>query len=222
MPNRRGGNRRVPAAMPAGDARRERQREVADELAERIETEMPEAERINPRALHVENELAQNFNLLDVSNPQVEYRYCWAALGQHGLQIKVKLSDGWEVVQGDMPEAIELKGMGADTTRKLGDVMLMRCRVERYILIQRREQAKARRQADGTSGNFEEILKTIPASYGATAIVDGRDVLTGEMVDAKRLDHMWKRSQANARGGQIMDKMLRNGTMPGVPVAAGA
>ena len=189
-------------------------RQTADEQAE--QAEQFDGGPINPKALTVENELAQHFNLLDVSNQDSSFRYAWVYLGQHGLQIKMKLADGWEVVQGDMPEAVELKGMGADTTRKLGDVMLMRCRADRWLLLQRREKRKRDAHKEAVGAQFEEILRPYKR-YGATAIVDGRDVMTGEMVDAKRLDLMYKRSMAAAAGNQMVDRALRKGTMPGVP-----
>ena len=188
--------------------------QVTDEQAEQVE--QVEGGAISSKALKVENELAQYFNLLDVSNQDPNFRYTWVYLGQHGLQIKMKLADGWEVVQGDMPEAVELKGMGADTTRKLGDVMLMRCRADRWLLLQRREKRKREAHSEAVGAQFEEILRPYKR-YGATAIVDGRDVMTGEMIDAKRLDMMHKRSMAAAVGNRMVDQALRKGTMPGVP-----
>lgn len=205
------------ADLPPGDARREAAAQATDDLAEQAEARGVDGGAINPKAFRVENELAQHFNILEVTNQDPAYRYAWVYLGQHGLQIKMKLADGWEVVQGDMEEAVELKGIGTDTTRKLGDVMLMRCRVDRFVANWRREKVKRHRQEEGVAGRFAEILGPYHKKYGATAIVDGKDVMTGETVDARRLDHMWKRSQAVAAGSKIMDGMLRDGRMPAVP-----
>lgn len=209
-----------PADLPPGDERREAAAQATDELAERAETLGGDGGAINPNAFKVENELAQHFNILAVTNQDPAYRYGWIYLGQYGLQIKMKLAQGWEVVQGDMLEAVELKGIGADTTRKLGDVMLMRCRMDRYLALQRIETVKRGRQEEGIAARFQEILGPYHKRYGATAIVNGQDVMTGERVDARRLDHMWKRSQAAAAGTKIVDTMLRDGRMPGVPATS--
>lgn len=207
----------VPAELPPGDERREAMAAVADELAERVETETIEGGAIDRKNLKVENELAQHFNMLEVSNQDPAYRYAWKWTGQHGVQIKMALAEGWRVVQGDDPEAIELKGMGADTTRRLGDVMLMKMPIDRYLLLQRRAAKQREAREQSVVGNFQEILGPYHQRYGATAIVQGVDVMTGQPVDSKRLDHMWKRSQAAAQGGRMIDEALREGTMPGVP-----
>ena len=103
---------------PAGDEQRDELKRRADDLAERAETIGLDGGRVDPSAFRVENELAQHFNELDVNDADPAYAYCWVQAGYAGRFIKMKLTEGWEVVQGDMPEASELRGMGADTDRK--------------------------------------------------------------------------------------------------------
>lgn len=218
MAGRRKGATGRPADLPAGDERREAEAQVADELAEQIDA-MPEGAKIDPRAFKVENELAQHFNILDVSNGDLMLKYRWVYSGQHGLQIKMALADGWQVVQGDDPEAIELKGIGADTTRRLGDVILMKIPRDKYVMIQRREARKREAQEQAVSSRFEEIIAPYRRrGYGATAIVNGVDVMTGAPIDSKRLDFMHNRAMARAAGDKMLDAAIRDGSMPGVPV----
>lgn len=138
-----------PSTIPAGDARREAMRQVADDLAQAAEEQGVEGGAIRPDAFEIDNEIAGHFNELEVTNALPEYEYCWVNYNFGGRFIKEKqshrvregsgLQPVWEVVHGEMPEAPELRGIGADTTRRLGDVLLMRARKDR-ALLQRRHQ----------------------------------------------------------------------------------
>lgn len=147
---------------PAGDARREELLRRRDELQAQLGELDVEAGRINPEILKkVEPELAQYFNMMEVSNPDPAYKYFWIFTGQHQQRVKWKLSQGAEVVQGDMPECLELRGLGADTTRRIGDVILMRMRVDRYKLLQRQREKTARTQREGV----ETVLRDMGDRY---------------------------------------------------------
>jgi hypothetical protein len=196
---------------PAGDARREVLHARDDALAEEAETRAATEDRgrIDPAKLRVENELAQHFNELEVSNQDPAYAYAWTFTGQHGLAIKTKLSQGWEVVQGDLREAEELKGMGGDTTRKLGDTLLMRCRRDRYIKLQRRDADLRDRQQDGIAGRLTELGD----KYRDKGVI----VHAGEGVNPDLMRTMATRAQSRQSAGQRFGQMLRRGTVPGAP-----
>lgn len=193
---------------PAGDARREelkRRTDVLEEAAESTGVEggtgpLPE----------VENELAQHFNELEVSNQDPSYAYCWVYTGQQGRMIRMKLAEGWEMVQGDMLEAVELKGMGGDTTRKLGDVVLMRIRRDRYLLLQRQRRERTRNQSEGV----EAALREAGEKYKDRGLVvhTSTDTMRPEIV--KRMAN-----QATARtiADKTMDQRIREGRVPGMP-----
>ena len=205
-----------PAALPAGDARREAQRQAADALAQEAEMRGVEGGAVDPRAFQIDNEIAQHFNELEVSEAQPEFAYCWVQAGYHGRFIKMKQTervpeDGrmvpvWEIVQGDMPEALELRGMMADTTRRLGDVILMRARKDRYFKLRKQREAHNADVQRGITAELEEMGRR----YRGAGVVVTTDM------DANRLEEIGRRAAIRAQAGQMVDGMIRNGTVPGL------
>ena len=202
---------------PAGYARDEELAKRGDDLAEAAETQSATAERyaVNPKAFEKDRELQyllEHYNELEVSNADPAYSYCWVqCIHSHGLFVKLKLAERWEVVQGEMQEAIELKGIGADTTRKLGDVMLMRIRKDFFKAIIRRRKA-----------NAERHLQSIDAGLigaGEKYSHLGVKVTTPESgnMNEKTVELMHKRSEAIGKASAMQDKWVREGRMPGMP-----
>jgi len=196
----------VEALPPPGDARREVLKERAEPLAQAAEAANADVGTIDPRTFEVENELAQHFNELEVSNAQPEFEYCWVQSAFHGRYIKYKLTEGWEVVQGDMPEALELRGMAADTTRRLGDVILMRMQKDRYLRLRRQREAHQRAMESGVTTALQEM--------------GDRYAGQGIIVHTNPNDQLLKRMQSGAAArqmaGQRFDKMIRTGNVPGI------
>lgn len=193
---------------PPGDERREVLRERADDLAQAAEEAGAAGGRIDPRAFEVDNEIANHIDDLSVSGQRDEYVYCWVNFTHnHGRMIRLKLSEGWEVVQGDDPEAIEFKAVGADTTRRHGDVLLMKCRRDRYKLLQKREAAKRAAQQGAVTAQLEEMGQKA-APHGIT-VHSSMDTINPRVAS---------RMMARQAGTRAVDQMLRTGTVPGMEV----
>jgi len=200
---------------PAGHARDEALRERADALEEQAETRANAEERyaIDPKAFRVENELAQHFDELSVSNPDPAFAYCWVWTGRQGYFIKAKqairveedshMQLCWEVVQGAMVEAEELKDVTG--LRRLGDVILMRCRRDRYRKLQQREAQKRQAQSAGIDGRLreqaEEINRRVPG------------LVTVHDINDPAVSHALKRAQAQSIAKQQFTTQLRDGTL---------
>lgn len=208
--------------MPAGHTRDEQERENADALAERAEGLTAEA--INPNVFRVDNEIAQHiaehFNELEVSRPDPAYKYAWVCTKANGVMVTSKLAlrvrnpDGfpepcWEVVKGsDMQEAVESK----DETglRRIGDVILMRCRKDRYALLQQAERYKQEMRRASVDSNL--------IAMGEEARRKGHGVIV--RVDSSLADPK-VRAYANRAAAQGIardkfDEMIRNGEIPGL------
>jgi len=206
---------------PPGDARQDELKRRADVLEEEAEKRAGAVDggAIDPEALEPINEIMSQigadggYNVLEVSNAQSEYRYSWVYTGQHGLMIKAKLAArGWEVVQGDMPEAQELKGVGGDTTRHLGDVVLMRCRLDYARMQDRFEREKADRAQASVTAN----LAGLGDKYRKTGLVVRTSLSEEELKRAGR------RAHAEQLAGNIQDRLIREGRMPGVAIPGGS
>lgn len=196
----------TPTLPPAGDERREELRRREDALAEQAESASAAGGAIDPKALAVENELAEHFNELAVSKQDPAYVYKWEQAGFYGRFMKASLARGWEVVQGDMEEAVELKGIGADTTRRLGDVILLRCRKDIYKRIKLQEEAHRKAVESGVTTELEEL--------GARAAGLGVKVHNFDAMSPESQKRMFGRQMAM---GQV-DRAIRSGQMPGVPI----
>lgn len=197
---------------PAGDAQREMLREREDDLAEAAETLAGAADVhvAKPDAYQIENELAQHFNELEVSNQDPAFAYCWVQSGFYGRMVKMKLTEGWEVVQGDMEEAIELKGMGADTTRRLGDVILMRISRDRYLKLKLREKNKRIAQEQSVTGTLAEMGHKY-RDLGLVVHTDLKDL------HPQTVSRMAARAEAIGQAEKIQDEWVRQGRVPGRP-----
>lgn len=199
-------NAPTPDLPPPGDERREvlKEREdVLQEAAERLANER-EVEAIDPKAFEVENELAQHFDELEVHDADPNYTYCWVQSGGNGRHIQRKLYQGWEVVQGNDPAAAALKHV--DTTRRLGDVLLMKIGKDRKRLLDQREDYKRRLQEEGVAGGLQELQDKY-AQLGAKA---------GVINDEALMTRMANKAAARQVGAKQMETWIRQGRVPGM------
>jgi len=205
-----------PRLPSAGHSRNEELKEREDNLAEEAETRAAKEERfaIDPAKLKPDNEIVQNFdqfNELAVSNTDDSYVYCWVNAGYHGLFVKLKMAEHWEVVQGEMQEAVEHKGLAADTTRRVGDVILMRIRKDYYKKILRHRKAKSERNLQSITTNLQDLgNKYRDLGVRVKTIEDGT-------LDEQTLERMGRRAQAQSTARQMQDKWIREGRVPGMP-----
>lgn len=181
--------------------------EAADNLASGLETE-----RINPKNLKVENEIAQHFDpatsMLQVSQGDPCFMYCWVFSGMHGLMVTQKQIEGWEVVQGESEEALEHKGIGADTTRRVGDTLLMRIPKDKFMMLEKRRKAQANR-FNQESTSFSDNAEKLAQKYNIPIYREGE-------VDDKTLRRMEAASSARKIAGSKVNQMIREGRMPGM------
>jgi hypothetical protein len=126
----------------------------------------------------------------------------------HGLMITQKQIEGWEVVQGESEEALEHKGIGADTTRRVGDTLLMRMPKDKFLIVEKRRKEQARRHnAEVTS--FSENAERLAEKHNIPIYREGE-------VDERTLNRMQQSSAARKIAGIKVNAMIRQGRMPGV------
>lgn len=201
---------------PAGYERNEVLAERTDTLAEHAEEVAAalEVESINPNKFKIENEIAQHFDLaslmLKVSEADVTCMYCWVLSGAHGIMITQKQIEGWEVVQGDDPEALSHKGIGADTTRRIGDTLLMRIPKDKYLIIERRRRDNANRFDASITAPSERAYEL--ANKHNIPLYDTEDM------DARTLKRMMNQASAKKIASRTTDRLIRQGRMPGAKI----
>lgn len=198
-----------PGLPPAGYQRDEELRAREDTLQQEGEAKAAasEKEAINPSIFDVQRELAAQFDQLHISDKQDGYEYLWVQCSypshSPGLMVrKYQTLPGWEVVTGTMPEASELKA--PDGSRRLGDVLLMRCRKDYFEMYQELSRERRRKQRAGLSDN----LKTLGNRRGVRVY----DIESGEAPEI--LERMEKRAPQALKAMQAqqrMDENLRTG-----------
>ncbi len=185
----------VSTLPPAGDERREELkrrsdalRQAADEMAAAAGLEAADLSKITP-----ENEIAQNFNpitnMLDVSKRQSGYEYRWESAhpSLRGVSITMAKNLGWELVVGDMPEAREHREV--DSTRRVGDAVLMRIRTERYhSLMSRQRRINIARQEGIDVALLEQAEKA--------------GIVAHDLTSAATPQHIRRRAEAQVEAGR--------------------
>jgi hypothetical protein len=193
---------------PVGHKRDEELKRRADNLQEKIETKMPEAYSLDPSKLKEDREILQWMvgpSLHEVSNKQPNRVYCWEYAGANGTAITAKRFYGWQAVQGDDPECIELKHV--DTTRRLGDTMLLWMPVERHQKLLLFDEYKRRLQSSAPDDDFRQAASDL----GLNAEVNSPRLI-------KRFGGQTPAQKVVIQGGGPVDRMLREGSIPGMEV----
>lgn len=195
---------------PEGHERREalkRRMETLEEQIARMSDKILQG-TIDAKELEIVDEIASKTQYLSVSNADPEYVYGWKSTNRHSQHVQACKALGWEIVQGDDPEAIELKNVHDNSTaRTLGDVVLMRIKRDRYIVLRAQEQAKTRR-IQGEQGITPDLLQMMD-KYKDRGIT-----LTPYRMRNLAGPDSWGQ---NVSRQAIMDA-IREGTIPGMEI----
>lgn len=203
-----------------------------EQLARRAEKMIAEAQRIlesitvesaDSSQLEIEREVRQALNELNevyVSNAQEDHAYSWIFRDPHneygGRYVRKMQAMGWEVVSGDHTEAKEHRFV--DGTRVVADCILMRIRLDRKMLLDKRDRLLRNAQQAGIIERVQEL-----ASRAGTRVYDKLPGFVEESLSSQADQRRVMRQTAARRdfhrmnaGGKI-DRMLKTGTIPGIP-----
>lgn len=162
---------------------------------------------IDAKELEIVNEIASKTQFLAVSGAQSDYVYAWVSKNRYSQHIQSAKAQGWETVQGNDPEALELKGMDGSTTRQLGDVILMRIKKDIYIVLKAQEQAKTKRIQQNSASTLVDLGDKY-SRYGFSVRPHGMNSFEGPEIRSRRLS-------SHSTAIQQLDADLRAGTLPG-------
>jgi hypothetical protein len=191
---------------------------AAAKLLEQIDVEVADTSN-----LEIEREVRAALNEMTevyISNQQPEFAYCWQyrdPTNEYGGRFVRKMQAlGWELVVHDMPEAREHRT--ADGTRVVSDCLLMRIRLDRQLLLEKRDRLLREAQQVGISARIHEL-----AERAGTRVYDKLPGFVEDSIstqaesqrEARRVRALRDFHRLN-RGGRI-DDMLRRGQIPGIP-----
>lgn len=198
---------------PPGHERNEELKRRTDNLQQYAESDkVPEAYSFDPSTFDVDRELRNMLerNILEVTSPSPGFKYGWFFVGTDKVpgEITFKQVDGWEVVQGDMPECKHLLKYGSpDTTRRFGDTLLMRIPEALYYRLELRQTLLTQRKL----GAGDDALMNIVEEYkrkihsGVAASVNDPKIFPQSKLDS-----------VSIVAAATVDRMLRQGNVPGV------
>jgi hypothetical protein len=206
---------------PQGDERRHKLARKAEELIAQAQKllEQLDIAVADPDAIRVENEVRQALNELNevyVSNQQSDYAYAWVYRDPHnefgGRHVRRMQALGWEVVSGDMPEAREHRFV--DGTRVVADCLLMRIRIDRKLVLDKRDRLLREAQQAGIVSRVADL-----ADRAGTRLYDK---LPGFVEEAIATNAAQRRARALRDFHRLnqdgkLDRMMKTGTIPGVP-----
>ena len=204
---------------PKGYRREQVLAERTDDLAQTGEERAAATgvERMDPKVLEPDREIqyAIGNDELTVLGALPQYAYCWVYTGLQAREVwkkKLPQNGNWEVVSGPKDVAPEAWNYRAeDGTRRIGDTILMRTRIENKIKYDNEQDLKRRKQQFGITGELEEM--------GAKHRKDGIIVHTD--VNAKSASGQPifpNREAVTMQAGKMVEGMVKNGTVPGMPV----
>lgn len=202
--------------IPAGHGRREELRRSKDVLEEEIEEIATTEDKIavKPSAFKKDREIIGLITAsFDITNKDPNYEYCWARCVpgderqvQQKLALQVNTTHGqmptWEVVKGDMLEAIERKEVTG--YRRIADTILMRCRKDIYLYLQRHQEEVNRRFQGSITSEMEAFAHENRGNI--IAHTDPDDPAVQRIVNQGYNDQMAMKR---------VDRHMREGTMPG-------
>lgn len=214
------------AALPPRGYMREEELKKRDDRLQR-DIEKTAAQMImgtlDQSKLQLQNEIQNRVKYLHVSNMDPNYKYAWVSKNNYMQHIQRLKQVGWQTVQGNDPEAMELIGTGGigsgagtpDTTRQLGDVILMKIPLDRYTMIRAAEHARTI-QLQHASANDLIALVDRYARYGVRLRNDPRtgehDQYGGPSIQPRAFtEHPYALSNRRHAGMAMLDKHLRQG-----------
>lgn len=206
---------------PAGYAAREALANRAEELIARAQEMLAQLDihTADSNDLEVENEVRQALNEMNevyVSNALEDHVYSWVFRDPHnefgGRYVRRMQALGWEIVAHDMPEAKEHRAV--DGTRWVSDCLLMRLRIDRRVVLDQRDRILRQAQQEGITSRVIEL-----AQRAGTRVYDKLPdfVQQGMSATADRQRAARAAFHRMNAGGKV-DRMLKTGTIPGVPV----
>lgn len=198
--------RAVQNLPPAGDARRDELKRRDDTLQADAEVQGKDMGAIDPNTFDPNMDVLAYVNELEVSGAREGFHYRWLWTGRSGYFIKMASSQGYVLVQGDDPEARELKDPAGAGLRRLVDVVLMRAPLAQALWNQKRCEALAAQQAQAVTQNLRDMGRH-----------RGIVVLTEEDAANPTMQAILKKYGAQQAATKIVGEMTRRGTIPGMP-----
>ena len=223
----------TPNLPPAGHERDELLKRRTDELEQRAEeiAATNEVGTIPEKVFRPDREIraAITRNYLDIGTDHPYLKVKWVNyVNQHGTMIWQAKADGWRVATSkEFPEAADL--VREDNTIRVGDVMLMCIEMDRHLMLEQREARKRQRQQYGVEAEIHDLADRTNRKHRQRVFagVSTPEIGTTGSVSplaARKLESLERASVARdaspirAEAARQVGNMLKNGTVPGLPI----
>jgi hypothetical protein len=203
-----------PSLPPPGYQRDELLAARTDTLAQAAE-QGPEKVGLPESAFDIDREIRNDIenDYMNIGANHPYLKTCWVTyVNVNGSAVWKKKSQGWSVATTtEFPEAADISK--ADNTIRVGDVLLMCIRVDRYLSICQKEDEARRRQQYGLETDVRNIADKYPNVFKNVSTDDNStlDPRTQEIINRKR-------SAQNTAVNNIARQMKQPGGVPGIPL----
>lgn len=203
---------------PPGYARDEEKRKRADALEEAMDkltdehSDGQDVHKVDPAALEEDREIqyALQRDGLEITDAQSDRRYAWVNfVNQNGAQVWRHKALGFRYVRRDDPECRDER-MDAEGFRKVGDVVLMWLPQQRAEELRKQHLVKRLRRKFGgvDTSAIDAVINKYP-----NALKRREDLEQG--LASGNGEALQKAGARQTAMGQL-DKMVREGTVPGI------
>lgn len=203
MPQQYGRTTNLP---PAGHAQREELKQRTDTLTQEAEQRAAtlEIDQVPDDALELDPEIMFKFDGFEVKDALPQFVYRWVVYdspaANKGWFVKQAQIQGWQLVQGNDPEAKDNEIAGG--LRKIGDTVLMRISKQRHALLQKQEDLLRQRQQESVNSNLMELGRK-----------RGIIIKPIEELDPRQARALEARGRGYTAAKQQYERSLREGTL---------
>lgn len=208
--------RQDPNLPPPGQERREVLAERKDTLEEKAENSGVETGKIPEHLLEPDREIQdmiqKDYLAIGINHPYLKTKWV-NYVNQHGTKIWEEKAKGWVVIDSNLihefPDAKDFQR--EDGTIRVGDVLLMCMRIDRYQQMQEREKEQQRRQQFGVEAEVHalaekhgDIFKNVHTDNTGTIPANVRSRMESQAASKTAVRHIGNK--------------MKEGAVPGIPL----
>jgi hypothetical protein len=199
-----------PDLPPAGYKRDDELARRQDTLNQQLDSMPDDIGTINPEALKPDHDLQGMIrkNFLEV-NLGPAYKIKWVNfVSQHGQAVWQAKAEGWEVVTANMVNMCDRDLVKEDNTLRVGDVICMRIRLDRHLMLEQQAENRRLAQQFGIENEINEIASKHPKALKVHSDLSGTNPYS---------DQMQKRAARKTALAHIGNQM-KKGPVAGIPI----
>lgn len=188
-----------------------------DQLEEKAEALNTEGGKIPEKFMELDSEIQRDIQggFMDIGVNHPYLKTSWVNyVNVNGQMVWKKKAEGWQIATiKDFPEAKHLRR--EDSTIRIGDVLLMSIRIDEYLKIQQKEEAKRLRQQYGIETEISNLAAKHPDHFKFYSDNTGG---LPESVEKRINSRTAMAGATRSLAAKAIGNKMKKGVIPGVPI----